>query len=155
MVDRTQRILLELMKANGNPLTSAQLAQVVGVSSRTIKSTMPRVADTLQANGAELSSRRNRGYSIVVHDGVAYHNLVEKTNMQAVHIAMAGYDDTTRILHICRKLVAAPAGAKIDEICEDLFALCCSPSSSASSSILRELPFADNIFLQWWNSGIW
>ena len=118
MVDRTQRILLELMKANGNPLTSAQLAQVVGVSSRTIKSTMPRVVDTLQANGAELSSRRNRGYSIVVHDDVAYHNLVEKTNMQAVHIAMAGYDDTTRILHICRKLVAAPAGAKIDEICE-------------------------------------
>lgn len=144
MVDRTQRILLELMKANGNPLTSAQLAQVVGVSSRTIKSTMPRVADTLQANGAELSSRRNRGYSIVVHDGVAYHNLVEKTNMQAVHIAMAGYDDTTRILHICRKLVAAPAGAKIDEICEDL----CLSRSAVRRPLRQARAFCESFHLQ-------
>lgn len=144
MVDRTQRILLELMKANGSPLTSAQLAQTVGVSSRTIKSAMPSVADTLQANGAELSSRRNRGYSIIVHDSAAYHDLFEKTNMQAVHIAMAGYDNTTRILHICRKLVAAPSGAKIDEICEDL----CLSRSAVRRPLRQARAFCESFHLQ-------
>lgn len=119
MIDRTQRILLELMKQRES-LTSEQLAQKVGVSSRTIKSEMPRVASTLEQNGAHLEARRNCGYAIEVEDAARYDDLREEIQIRAVHIAMAGYDDTSRLLHICRKLVAAPTGAKVDEIAEDL-----------------------------------
>ena len=67
MVDRTDHILSCMMKANG-PLTSAQLAEALGVSSRTVKASMPRVAQSLEEHGAKLCARRNAGYWIEVLD---------------------------------------------------------------------------------------
>lgn len=143
MVDRSQRILLELMEA-AEPLTSQYLAERVGVSSRTIKSTMPQVAKMLSENGARLESRRNRGYSITVIDDDAYTALFESIRTKALHIAMAGYDDTTRILHICRKLVAAPSGAKIDEICDDL----CLSRSAVRRPLRQARAFCESFHLK-------
>ena len=143
MVDRSQRILLELMEADG-PRTSRYLAERVGVRSRTIKATMPQVAKTLAKNGAHLESRRNRGYSITVLDEAAYNALFEHIRTKALHIAMAGYDDTTRVLHICRKLVAAPAGAKIDEICDDL----CLSRSAVRKPLRQARAFCESFHLK-------
>lgn len=143
MVNRSQRILLELMEATG-PLTSQYLAEHVGVSARTIKATMPQVAKMLSENGARLESRRNRGYSITVMDNEAYTAFFGSIRTKAIHIAMAGYDDTTRILHICRKLVAAPAGAKIDEICEDL----CLSRSAVRKPLRQARAFCESFHLK-------
>ncbi len=119
MVNRVQRILLALMDADAF-VTSAALADAVGVSSRTIKATMPQVAQYLEKHGAELEAKRNRGYRIIVHDHERYSAMRGHLEIEAAHIAMGGYDETSRVLYICRKLVAAPAGAKIDEIADDL-----------------------------------
>lgn len=143
MIDRAQRILLMLME-QGGPLTSAQLAERVGVSSRTIKNAMGQVAKILAENGAELNSRRNRGYDIVVHDQQRYQELLDRISTHAVHIAMAGYDNTTRVLHICRKLVAAPAGAKIEEICEDL----CLSRSAVRKPLRQARAFCESFHLK-------
>lgn len=142
MVNRVERILLELMSAKG-PTTSARLAEVLGISSRTVKSTMPQVARELERNGAELVSLPHRGYEIAVHDRASYDEFLERVKSRSIHIAMAGYDDTSRLLYIGRKLVAAPAGAKVDEICDDL----CLSRSAVARPLARARSFCESFHL--------
>ena len=143
MVNRVQRILLELMDAKA-PVTSAGLAEAIGVSARTIKATMPQVARQLEENGASLEARRNRGYSIVVHDRGRYDAMCERIEIRASYIAMAGYDETSRVLYICRKLVAAPGGAKIDEIADDL----CLSRSAVRRPLKQARAFCESFHLR-------
>lgn len=119
MIDRTERILLNLMRAD-HALTSAQLAEAIGVSSRTIKTAMTQVAAALEAHGARLESKRNCGYRIIVEHEDEYKELVEQIELQAMHINMANYDHAARVLHIERRLVSSPEGVLVDQICDEL-----------------------------------
>lgn len=143
MVDRTDHILSCMMKANG-PLTSAQLAEALGVSSRTVKASMPRVAQSLEEHGAKLCARRNAGYWIEVLDEKTYKEFRDKIGLRALNISMAGYDHEARVLHVERRLVASPDGARIDQICEEL-----ALSRSAVRSVLKEaIAFCESFHLQ-------
>lgn len=119
VIDRTERILLNLMRAD-QALTSVQLAEAIGVSSRTIKTAMAQVAAALQAHGARLESKRNCGYRIVIEREDEYKELVEQIELQAMHINMANYDHAARVLHIERRLVSSPEGVLVDQICDEL-----------------------------------
>lgn len=119
MVDRIDHILLCLVRHDG-PLTAAEIASMVGVSDRTIKSSMRRVAEELASHGAELEAKRNCGYRVVVHDEARYSKLAERINLLAGHIMMKNYDKAERALHIERRLVGSDRGARIEEICDEL-----------------------------------
>jgi biotin operon repressor len=143
MVDRTDHILSCMMKANG-PLTSVQLAEALGVSSRTVKASMPRVAQSLEEHGAKLCARRNAGYWIEAVDEKTYKEFRDKIGLRALNISMAGYDHEARVLHVERRLVASPDGARIDQICEEL-----ALSRSAVRSVLKEaIAFCESFHLQ-------
>lgn len=119
MVDRTQKILLRLSEAAG-PLTSAQLAEAVGVSARTVRATMPQVSLQLAAHGAHLVSRRNVGYFIEIKDAKAFGAYREELAISSLRVSVASYDGQTRLLYIARKLVASSTGAKVDQLCDEL-----------------------------------
>ena len=137
MISRSERILLSLLRADG-PLTSMQLADVIGVSSRTVKADMPRVAHILEDHGARLEAKRNRGYSIVVRDENLYGELVRQIELRAIRIDMANYDHALRVLHIERRLVSSPDGVLIDQICSEL-ALSRSATQRALQDAIRFL----------------
>ena len=119
MVDRSQRILYELIRTKG-PRTSIELADAVGVSVRTIKNEMPRVSRLLTDNGARLEARRNYGYSIIIVDAEAYERLTFDVTLNASNVMASDYDDESRLLYICRRIVAASGGVKVEELCDEL-----------------------------------
>lgn len=142
MVDRTDHIISCMMKASC-PLTSAQLAEALGISSRTVKTSMSRVAQSLEEHGARLCARRNAGYWIEAVDEKIYKEFRNKIGLRALNISMAGYDHEVRVLHVERRLVASPDGARIDQICEEL-----ALSRSAVRSVLKEaIAFCESFHL--------
>ena len=113
MNDRQRGILLHLVAAE-DPLTSDYLAQQLDVSSRTIKSDMVVLSAELRENGAELISRRNRGYSLQILDDERFQTLYAFTSMKMGRTSSQG--EGARMLYIARKLVAAPTGVLLDEL---------------------------------------
>lgn len=142
MVDRTDHIISCLMRTNG-PLMSVQLAEALEVSSRTVKASMPRVAQSPSVHGAKLRARRNAGHWIEVVDEKTYKESRDKIGLRALNISMAGYDQKARVLHVERRPVASPDGARIDQICEEL-----ALSRSAVRSVLKEaIAFCESFHL--------
>lgn len=133
VVDRTQRILLQLVNAPG-PITSNSIAEAIGMSSRTVHASMPAVATELKTHGAHLVSHRNLGYYIEVDDPAAYEPYLDKLFINSLRMTVANYDNAARTLYISRKLVASPSGTRVDELCEEL--------SLSRSSIRRPLRMA-------------
>lgn len=131
MVDRTQQILLQLIGAEGR-LSAVQIAESLGVSSRTVVAEMPRVSAVLERCGARLVSRRNWGYAIAVVDDEAFGSLKAELDMLSMQIETAGFDETARMLYIARRLIASPAGVHLDAISDEL-----SVSRSALRAPLR------------------
>lgn len=119
MVSRVQQLVLALINAEG-PLTAAQLAESIGVSSRTVRTELPAVGVELSTRGARLVSRRNLGSYIEVTDKELFNRYCQEIRIRASNIAIAGLDDASRELYICRRLVSSSEGVKVDELCEEL-----------------------------------
>ena len=120
MFSRQQQILLELALADG-PITSDQLAAKLGVSSRTIKSEMPSVAQQLEKNGAKLISKRNCGYSVKVLDSKAYDAMYTLLVLKINPVKLTDSSRETYTLYIARRLVSAPEGVKLDDLAQELY----------------------------------
>lgn len=118
MNNRQRGIFIRLAKAEG-PLTSQQLAEALGVSSRTIKADMVSMAPELEKEGIYLISRRNRGYSIQVTDQKRMNKLFNVVNIRTGMSPAA--DEEGRIIHIARKLVASDRGVLLDELAEQMY----------------------------------
>ena len=119
MVNREQRILLLLISSEG-PMTSAEIALRLGVSSRTVMSCMNLVARELERHGGRLVSRRNWGYAICVTDRLRFEEFRSELDMQAMPVEVAGFDETARFLYIARRLISSIDGVLIDTIAEEL-----------------------------------
>lgn len=119
MNNRQRNIIWYLTLADG-PMTSDELARTLGVSSRTIKSDMTSVvAQELEANGARLISRRNRGYSIQIIDNERFQTLYTLISMKTGRFSAVNEEE--RLLYIARKLVDSQQGVLVDELEEDLY----------------------------------
>lgn len=96
---------------------------------RTVRSEIPEISRQLAAAGASLTARRNYGYRIEVRDRGRYREFCQQLGIKSMQIAAAGYDETTRMLFVCRRLVGAADGVRVDELADEL---------SLTRSALRE-----------------
>lgn len=141
MNNRQRRILWFLALAE-EPMTSAQLGQKLGVSSRTIKSDMTFVAEELKANGAQLISRRNCGYSIQVTDAEKFQTMYTLISIKVSSFSPVNEED--RLLYIARKLVGSRRGVLVDELEEELYLT----RSSLRAPLHEAIRFCESFHLQ-------
>ncbi len=110
----TKDALLRILITTKAPLTSTQLADDVGVSSRTVKREMKAVADQLAANGATLVSG-NAGYRIEIVDEASF------TSFQKRLSAMRPpADDDVQIRQIVSMLLTNDYATQ-DDLADELF----------------------------------
>ncbi|KEP26220.1 HTH domain-containing protein [Bacillus zhangzhouensis] len=68
---RQEELLKRLMQAE-QELTSEEIARVIGVTSRTIRTNMKALKSMLEENGAALHMKRGAGYTLNVEDYGAF-----------------------------------------------------------------------------------
>ncbi len=121
MESRMQTILRELTTSTA-VCTSEHLAQLCHVSSRTIRSDMKELAELVSSHGAEISSTRGVGFTLVVHDPIAFGQMTTSQETldhdQVSHLPIFQQD---RVHYVLKKLLLATDYIKIEDIADELF----------------------------------
>lgn len=118
---RRQESIIYQLAVNEGPITTDELAKRLSVSARTIKYEMIEVKSILPKYGAELFSKRNGGYSILVKDRELFDRYFEPLSLQSSLTNNFGSDDNARFLYIARKLVSSSRFAKLEDIADELY----------------------------------
>ncbi len=118
---RMQAILRELASSPA-VCTSEHLAQLCHVSSRTIRSDMKTLTELTEHYGAEISSTRGVGFTLVIHDHDAFEQLM---NLQEVEAHEQGSQlpifQHDRVRYVLKKLLLATDYLKIEAVADELF----------------------------------
>lgn len=135
---RTTSILRELLKAE-TFVTSEYLAQVLTVTSRTIRSDMKELEAIVANYGATIKSIRGTGYQLEIHDDQTFRQLL----MGIIEQEKEKYDEIPtlpedRVRYIMRRLLLAEEYCKLDHIADELFI--------SRSTLQNDLKIVKNIF---------
>ena len=138
---RTTSILRELLKAD-TFVTSEYLAQVLTVTSRTIRSDIKELETIVDDYGASIKSIRGTGYQLEIDDDQAFRQLL----LGIVEHEKDKYDEIPtlpedRVRFIIKRLLLAEEYCKLDSIADELFI--------SRSTLQNDLKLVKNIFLRY------
>lgn len=119
MKDRQNKIINHLATSDV-PLTAEQIAKLLGVSSRTVKSDMKILHGDLVKIGASLTAKRNVGYFLQIDDPDRFFSFLRKLKPVNYTNTLA-FNHISSFLYIARKLVSSSKYVKIDTLAEELF----------------------------------
>ncbi|MFT4006494.1 MAG: HTH domain-containing protein [Lacrimispora sp.] len=120
-MQRRQESIIYQLSVSDMPLTAEELAKRLSVSIRTIKYEMIEVKAKLPEVGAELTAKRNEGYSIRVKNQDLFNRYLEPIGFQSTLANNFGSDDHARFLYIARKLVSSSRFVKLEDIADELY----------------------------------
>ena len=120
-MQRRQESIIYQLSVSDMPLTAEELAKRLSVSIRTIKYEMIEVKAKLPEVGAELTAKRNEGYSIRVKNQDLFNRYLEPISFQSTLANNFGSDDHARFLYIARKLVSSSRFVKLEDIADELY----------------------------------
>ncbi|WP_260856955.1 HTH domain-containing protein [Bacillus pumilus] len=75
---RQEELLKRLMQAE-QELTSEEIARMIGITSRTIRTDMKALKSTLAEHGAVLHIKRGAGYTLTVEDYGSFRTFLKKS----------------------------------------------------------------------------
>ncbi len=120
MTSRQLKIVYNLAISH-KPLTANEIAKLLGVSSRTVKTEMLTIRAELLSLGAALIAKRNEGYSIDITDAKLFTPFFEQLNMKTTMTDFYVRDDMAWFLFVARKLVSVSDYCKLDDIASELY----------------------------------
>ncbi len=134
-IDRRSRLILESLKRNDGPMTSDELAVATGVTSRTIKNDIKKIAELLPKFGAKLKSKPGIGYEIVVTDPDIFSELEMQLRFESrdecKRIPQTKFQ---RINYVIMKLLTVDYCLDVDDLAEEMFI-----EKSTMMSYLKEI----------------
>lgn len=111
-------IIRELMKAH-TPLTSEYLANVLDVTSRTVRNDMKELESTVSDFGASIKSIRGTGYKLFVHDDQLFRHLLQEVTEKDNNIEIPTLPEE-RVQYIVKRLLLTEY-IKLDDLADELF----------------------------------
>ncbi|MGS0904013.1 BglG family transcription antiterminator [Bacillus altitudinis] len=119
---RQEELLRRLMQAE-QELTGDEIARLIGVTSRTVRTDMKALKSILEAHGATLHMKRGAGYTLTVEDYGAFRtflkNSMRERNEKKNQVIPNQPED--RISYLLRRLLLSEDYMKLDELAEELF----------------------------------
>ncbi|MBB5326075.1 lichenan operon transcriptional antiterminator [Anoxybacillus tepidamans] len=128
---RMINILRKLMSAD-QPLTSEYLANVIQVTSRTIRNDIKELEEILNKNGALVKSSRGRGYELVVEDEALFRKWLKEMFQQDLSTVPNCSEE--RVQYLIKRLLLTEEYVKLEELADELFV-----SKSTVQNDLREV----------------
>ena len=134
-LDRRSRLLIERLKMSNIPVTSAELAAATGVSSRTVKNDLKRIAEFLPTYGAELSAKPGTGFVIMVNDKERFSDLEMQMRFESrEQYKRIPQTKIQRINHVIMKLLSVDYCLDLDDLAEEMHI-----EKSTLTSYLKEI----------------
>ncbi|UQZ75451.1 hypothetical protein C2I17_13395 [Niallia circulans] len=130
---RQQKILHQLMQSK-SPLSSDYLANALDVTTRTIRSDMKALIDTLKDNGAEIVLTRGKGYELVIGNYHYFKPFLTKIMNENNVSTPLPTEPEERVDYILKRLLLAEEYLKIEQFAEELFV-----SESSIKNDLKEV----------------
>ena len=131
MHHRQTTILKELVGSD-TPLTSQILANILDVSSRTVRDDIKELDQTLESHGATITSIRGKGYTLAIHDDPSFRQFLKSYVYE--HYANDFSQPDQRINYLIKRFLLADAHIKMDELMDDMHV-----SRSTIQSDLRQV----------------
>ncbi|WP_245719365.1 BglG family transcription antiterminator [Pelagirhabdus alkalitolerans] len=126
-------ILRELM-ASYSPLTGDYLANILNVSSRTIREDIKTLDYSLQSNGATIKSTRGTGYQLEIEDDHAFRSYLNQLIKDETNDKQLVDSPDARVNYLIKRFLLAEDYLKLDDLCEEMHI-----SKSTIQSDLRQV----------------
>lgn len=127
-----QTIILKELIANDKPLTSQTLAEVLDVSSRTVRDDIKELDQTLTDQGATITSTRGKGYTLTIEDDQSFRQFL-KTHVYEQYTNDFSQPDQ-RVAYLIERFLLAESHIKMDELMDEMHV-----SRSTIQSDLRQV----------------
>ncbi|MDL4839510.1 BglG family transcription antiterminator [Aquibacillus rhizosphaerae] len=119
MNSRLMQILKELI-ASENALTSEYLANVVQVTSRTIRDDIKGLVYLLESNGAVISSIKGKGYQLQINDNQKFRSYLQQFIQDELDQEFVPDLPEERIKYLIKRLLLADAYLKLDDLSDEM-----------------------------------
>lgn len=114
------QILRELM-ASETPVTSEYLANIIQVTSRTIREDIKTLERSLRSQGATIRSIRGTGYELIIEDDHLFRAYLQDVVQQEKGEEQLTPDSPdARIKYLIRRFLLAEHYLKLDDLCEEM-----------------------------------
>lgn len=120
MLSLRQQKLLHLLMQEEEALTGANLASVLQVTSRTIRSDVKMLADKLQENGANIVLKRGQGYELIIEDYKYFRPFLQEAIVRNEDYAVPA-DPAERMDYMLRRLLLSDEYIKVEQLVKELY----------------------------------
>lgn len=118
----SERLIVILIYLQDHEIvTSEELASLVDVSSRTIKSDIEKLNEIIMNNGACVSSKRGRGYYLEINNKSLFSEYMLCLKNEERKLMNIPRTSKERSLYIIRKLLMIDFPVKIEELADEIF----------------------------------
>jgi lichenan operon transcriptional antiterminator len=131
-VHHRQTTILKELVGSDTPLTSQTLANILDVSSRTVRDDIKELDQTLAPHGATITSTRGKGYTLTIHDDPSFRQFLKSYVYE--HYANDFSQPDQRINYLIERFLLADSHIKMDELMDDMHV-----SRSTIQSDLRQV----------------
>ncbi|HML38867.1 MAG TPA: transcription antiterminator [Bacillota bacterium] len=119
---KREKEILNLLLNSANLVTGTEIAEVTGVTSRTIRNDIQMLRAAIIEHGADIYSHSGLGYKIMVLDPKAFIEFVDKLRIQEVsQYEVVPSDSDERVLYLIKKLLIVDFHIKIEDLADELF----------------------------------
>ncbi|RFU69916.1 BglG family transcription antiterminator [Bacillus sp. V59.32b] len=114
-------ILRELMSAE-TMITSEYLANVIQVTSRTVRNDMKELTSLVAKYGAAIKSIRGTGYKLIIHDDQLFRKfLLDVSNHQSSTQGIRPTSPEERVQYLIKRLLLIDKYVKLDDLADELY----------------------------------
>lgn len=117
---RMNNILGELMAAD-KVITSEYLANIIQVTSRTIRNSIKELNALLLQHGAEIKSVRGTGYELKIYNDGMFKNFLSELSGDTLNCGSVPTLPEERIHFLIRRLLLSDKYLKLEELADELF----------------------------------
>lgn len=96
---RQEELLRRLMQAE-QELTGEEIARLIGVTSRTVRTDMKALKSILEAHGATLHMKRGAGYTLTVEDYGAFRTFLKNSMRERNEKRIKSFQISRRIVSL-------------------------------------------------------
>lgn len=119
--NRTIAILRELLAVD-SAITSEYLANVIQVTSRTIRNDMKELETLLSKYGASIKSIRGAGYKLKIHDDKRFRKfLLEEFQSEKLKPSILPNSPEERVHYLMKRLLLTENFLKLEDLADELF----------------------------------